>query len=139
MSNDWLDTEKSGATVTIRPMLRGSDSFVVVESEIEIRPYPNPLSFGGAWGVKIYRTVEKAEADLAETIEGIGKILAMYDIVLQVRVVRRPLEVIPAVQKRKPKPKHRLGETPTGVDKQPEEEAVQMYMFEKEAKDEQTQ
>ena len=49
-----LDTEKTFARLVITPICAISDDgearFIQVEEAIEIRPYPDPWTFGGLWG-----------------------------------------------------------------------------------------
>lgn len=65
---NWkLDSELSSATLTIRPVELDDGSVVYhLSTAVEVRPYPNPISFGGSWGGG---TVEsEAEAKEAEKL-----------------------------------------------------------------------
>lgn len=65
---NWkLDSELSSATLTIRPVELDDGSVVYhLSTAVEVRPYPNPISFGGSWGSG---TVEsEAEAKEAEEL-----------------------------------------------------------------------
>ena len=59
---EWkMDSELSSATLTITPV--DTDGTVVyhMSEAIEIRPYPNPLGFGGSWGSMTAYSEEEAK------------------------------------------------------------------------------
>jgi len=45
----WLDTEKSFARIDITPEKHGDESWFRYSASLEIKPYPNPVMFGGMW------------------------------------------------------------------------------------------
>jgi len=62
-----MDSDLSSATLTITPVELADGSVVYHLSDaVEIRPYPNPLSFGGAWGTGTVQS--EAEAKEAEKL-----------------------------------------------------------------------
>jgi len=78
---NWkMDSELSSATLTIRPVEMEDGSVVYHLSDaIEIRPYPNPLSFGGSWGSGT--VLSEAEARAAEKL--FLETLSSWDIIDQ--------------------------------------------------------
>ena len=63
---NWkMDSDLSSATLTITPVELEDGSVVYhLRDAVEIRPYPNPLSFGGAWGSgAVHSEAEAKEAE----------------------------------------------------------------------------
>ena len=60
---EWkMDSELSSATLTITPVEREDGTVVyLMSSAVEIKPYPNPLSFGGSWGNGAVHSLEEAK------------------------------------------------------------------------------
>jgi len=60
---EWkMDSELSSATLTIIPVEREDGTVIYLMSDaVEIRPYPNPLSFGGSWGSSRAYSLEEAK------------------------------------------------------------------------------
>lgn len=60
-----MDSDLSSATLTIRPVELEDGSVVYhLRDAVEIRPYPNPLSFGGSWGSgTVHSEAEAKEAE----------------------------------------------------------------------------
>ena len=49
--DQWsLDAGESFARLEVTPFWRGGELRYDIESELKIRPYPNPFSYGGFWG-----------------------------------------------------------------------------------------
>ena len=60
---EWrLDPVKSFALFEWQTVIRGEETFYRISESLEIRPYPNPLGFGGMWGGSSAKTLE----DVAE-------------------------------------------------------------------------
>jgi hypothetical protein len=45
-----LDPDKSFAKMTVTPIVDNGDRYYLINEEIVINPYPNPLGMGGMWG-----------------------------------------------------------------------------------------
>ena len=57
-----MDSDLSSATLTITPVEREDGSVIYrMRDAVEIRPYPNPLSFGGSWGGGTAQSLEEAK------------------------------------------------------------------------------
>lgn len=84
---DW---SKTFARVTITPIRRGNQVVYHYGDEIELRPYPNPLRFGGMWGSGTYATMEEAERGIAQTQGFLDRMLKRRGITLVLEVIRNP-------------------------------------------------
>jgi hypothetical protein len=60
--DQWrLDPEKSYCDFTWQPVIVRGEKRYWVRTTIEIRPYPNPLSYGGSYGSSTCQTLEDVE------------------------------------------------------------------------------
>ena len=57
-----LDKEESFARLTITPVREGDKRYYQCNEEIVIRPYPNPMMWGGMWGGRVAHTREEIKA-----------------------------------------------------------------------------
>ena len=60
-----LDKENSFARFTITPVKEGSETKLLCEQELWIKPYPNPFSYGGFWAQGVAKTTEEVDRLLA--------------------------------------------------------------------------
>ena len=60
-----LDKENSFARCTITPVKEGSETKLLWEQELWIKPYPNPFSYGGFWAQGVAKTTEEVDRLLA--------------------------------------------------------------------------
>ena len=66
-----LDSEKSFALFTYYQESRNGETSYHYNTSLEIKPYPNPLSFGGMWGsggCKTPAELEKAKQDFMKYV-----------------------------------------------------------------------
>ena len=62
IKENWeLDPVQSHAYLTITPTVRGEERFFTLHEGLEIKPYPNPLGFGGMWGGSVAKDREELE------------------------------------------------------------------------------
>ena len=54
-----LDPVKSFALFEWGMVIRGEETFYRISESLEIRPYPNPIGFGGMWGGSSVKTLEE--------------------------------------------------------------------------------
>lgn len=70
IKENWkLDTAQSHAYLTITPTVRGDERFFALHEGLEIKPYPNPLGFGGIWGGSIAKDREELEQRIKKFLE----------------------------------------------------------------------
>lgn len=70
---DWMmDSKTSFALLTITPVeLEGGRVIYDIDEAMEIKPYPNPIGFGGCWGSGTAKTLaeaKKAERDFLKNL-----------------------------------------------------------------------
>jgi len=64
--DSWqMDGEKSHAILTITPMVSPEGKHYYCDATIEIRPYPNPLSYGGMYSMQTAKNEEELEQVIA--------------------------------------------------------------------------
>ena len=71
--DQWrLDPEKSQASFCWHPCILNGERHYHFSTAIEIKPYPNPLGYGGSWGsggAADLASLEKVKADWLKEIE----------------------------------------------------------------------
>ena len=60
---EWkMDSQASFARLTITPVELESGGVIYdLDDAIEIKPYPNPIGFGGCWGSGVAKTLKEAK------------------------------------------------------------------------------
>jgi len=60
-----MDSQNSFALFEWGKVIRGEETYYRISESIEIRPWPNPHTFGGMWGSSSAKTI--ADVELAKT------------------------------------------------------------------------
>jgi hypothetical protein len=82
-----LDKKNSIARLEIKPERRGDEVLFRYNSTIQIKPYPNPFSYGGEWSNGAVET----EAEVDQVIADFHKRAARWEKYgIKVEVVRHP-------------------------------------------------
>lgn len=69
-SEAWrMDSEESFARMDITPVQTPEGMYYQVHSSIEIKPYPNPIGYGGSWGSGSAKDAEELSADIEQFIK----------------------------------------------------------------------
>lgn len=56
-----MDREQSYAQLRITPIIEGDRRYYLLDKTVEVRPYPNPIGFGGLWAHGV--ADDRAEVD----------------------------------------------------------------------------
>lgn len=68
-----LDPEESRAYIVITPIIFEGERRFDISETLEIRPYPNPFSFGGFYGSRWVNKKEEAERCIKNFLEYVEK------------------------------------------------------------------
>lgn len=83
-----LDKENSFTRITVTPIRNGDEVYYRYDSECQIRPYPNPFSFGGFWGSGFAKTEEEVNQRIETNRDYLAEWLKRG---LSFEVIRKPM------------------------------------------------